>query len=294
MWYFRAFSGNHSISSRLESTRPKVIPRKLRSEGLSDTQPANKRVGDKRKPGVVCSYSPASATPSSSYNEHKPKTPPPDLPSLLLDSRIVYIGMPLVPAVTELIVSELLYMQYTDATRPCYIYINSTGCQRADGEVLPYSDNANNKVPHLRFAENFPLQQIYTVGTGVAIGQACMILSAGNKGKRFMTAHATAMLHQPRIPSTGQRQAIELHLKWKEVLEQKKAMVDILSLTTGHSKEKIDNDIQRPLYLTAKDAIAYGIVDKVVDKNSRAIDSVLSGDAWDDAAGLVSSPSPGQ
>ena len=50
-------------------------------------------------------------------------------------------------------------------------------------------------------------------------------------------------------------------------------------------------DIQRPLYLTAKDAIAYGIVDKVVDKNSRAIDSVLSGDAWDDAAGLVSSPS---
>lgn len=53
-------------------------------------------------------------------------------------------------------------------------------------------------------------------------------------------------------------------------------------------------DIQRPLYLTAKDAIAYGIVDKVVDKNSRAIDSVLSGEAWDDAAGLVSSPSPGQ
>jgi len=166
MWYFRAFSGNHSISSRLESTRPKVIPRKLSirarsktsfrrvgvytdrrpvsvprvvcaaaltprcmlvnfftihinessynstilnwqvfysffaflgSEGLSDTQPANKRVGDKRKPGVVCSYSPASATPSSSYNEHKPKTPPPDLPSLLLDSRIVYIGMPVCP-----------------------------------------------------------------------------------------------------------------------------------------------------------------------------------------------------
>jgi len=238
----------------------------------------------------VCSYSPASATPSSSYNEHKPKTPPPDLPSLLLDSRIVYIGMPLVPAVTELIVSELLYMQYTDATRPCYIYINSTGCQRADGEVVGFETEATSIYDTMKYIGN----EIYTVGTGVAIGQACMILSAGNKGKRFMTAHATAMLHQPRIPSTGQRQAIELHLKWKEVLEQKKAMVDILSLTTGHSKEKIDNDIQRPLYLTAKDAIAYGIVDKVVDKNSRAIDSVLSGDAWDDAAGLVSSPSPGQ
>jgi ATP-dependent protease ClpP protease subunit len=82
--------------------------------------------------------------------------------------------------------------------------------------------------------------QIYTVGTGVAIGQACMILSAGDKGKRFMTPHATAMLHQPRVPSTGQRQAIELHLKWKEVLEQKKAMINILSQTTGHSKDKVD------------------------------------------------------
>jgi len=82
------------------------------------------------------SYSPASASPGGSYSEHKPKTPPPDLPSLLLDRRIVYIGMPLVPAVTELIVSELLYMQYTDPQRACYIYINSTGCQRADGEVV--------------------------------------------------------------------------------------------------------------------------------------------------------------
>ena len=67
-----------------------------------------------------------------------------------------------------------------------------------------------------------------------------MILSAGDKGKRFMTTHATAMLHQPKVPSTGQRQAIELHIQGKEVLEQKKAMVDILSQTTGHSKEKID------------------------------------------------------
>ena len=80
---------------------------------------------------VLGSYTPGSAAvPGGGYSEHKPKTPPPDLPSLLLDSRIIYIGMPLVPAVTELIVSELLYMQYTDPQKPCYIYVNSTGCQR--------------------------------------------------------------------------------------------------------------------------------------------------------------------
>ena len=149
--------------------------------------------------------------------------------------------MPLVPAVTELIVSELLYMQYTDASKPCYIYINSTGCQRADGEVVGFETEATSIYDTMKYIGN----PIYTVGTGVAIGQACMILSAGDKGKRFMTTHATAMLHQPRVPSTGQRQAIELHIKWKEVLAQKRAMVDILASTTGHSKEKIDKDIQR-------------------------------------------------
>lgn len=236
-----------------------------------------------RTAGVMYSYSPASANPGASYSEHKPKTPPPDLPSLLLDSRIIYIGMPLVPAVTELIVSELLYMQYTDPARPCYIYINSTGCQRADGEVVGFETEATSIYDTMKYIGN----EIFTVGTGVAIGQACMLLSAGDKGKRFMTKNATAMLHQPRVPSTGQRQAIELHIKWKEVLEQKKTMVDILSQTTGHSKEKIDSDIQRPLYMTAKDAIAYGIIDKIVDKDSQAIDAVLSTEQWDSAAGLV-------
>lgn len=236
-----------------------------------------------RTAGVIYSYSPASANPGASYSEHKPKTPPPDLPSLLLDSRIIYIGMPLVPAVTELIVSELLYMQYTDPARPCYIYINSTGCQRADGEVVGFETEATSIYDTMKYIGN----EIFTVGTGVAIGQACMLLSAGDKGKRFMTKNATAMLHQPRVPSTGQRQAIELHIKWKEVLEQKKTMVDILSQTTGHSKEQIDKDIQRPMYMTAEDAIAYGIIDKIVDKNSQAIDTVLSTDQWDSAAGLV-------
>lgn len=232
---------------------------------------------------LTASHSPASATPGTSYNEHKPKTPPPDLPSLLLDSRIVYIGMPLVPAVTELIVSELLYLQYTDSSKPCYIYINSSGCTRADGEVVGFDTEATAIYDTMKYIGN----EIYTVGTGVAIGQACMILSAGDRGKRFMTPHATAMLHQPKIPSTGERQATELQIKWKEVKAQKQAMINILTTTTGNPAEKIEKDIQRPLYMTAKDAIAYGIADKVIDKPSETIDSVLSTNEWDSAAGLV-------
>ena len=67
-----------------------------------------------------------------------------------------------------------------------------------------------------------------------------MLLSAGDRGKRFMTPHATAMLHQPKIPSTGERQATELQIKWKEVKAQKQAMVDILTMTTGNPAEKIE------------------------------------------------------
>ncbi len=82
--------------------------------------------------------------------------------------------------------------------------------------------------------------QVHTVGVGVAIGQSCMLLSAGEKGKRFMLEHATAMLHQPRVPPTGQRQAIEIQIKWREVLAQKQNMLNILARTTGHSAEKLD------------------------------------------------------
>ena len=215
-----------------------------------------------------------------------PLSPP--LPPSLLFFPFFFKPKQLVPAVTELIVSELLYMQYTDPLKPCYIYINSTGCQRADGEVVGFETEATSIYDTMKYIGN----PIYTVGTGVALGQACMILSAGDKGKRFMTPHATAMLHQPRVPSTGQRQAIELHIKWKEVAEQKKSLVDILASTTGHSHEKIDKDIQRPFYMTAKDAIEYGIVDKVITKDSETIDKVLNTDQWDDAAGLVKSTRP--
>ena len=131
--------------------------------------------------------------------------------------------------------------------------------------------------------------EVYTVGVGVAIGQSCMLLSAGHKGKRYMLPHATAMLHQPRVPPTGQRQAIEIHIKWKEVLAQKQAMLNILSKTTGHSVEKLDADMQRPLYMQPQDAIEYGVVDGIVSPQSKTqiIDEVKSGAQYDKEAGLV-------
>ena len=143
--------------------------------------------------------------------------------------------------------------------------------------------------------------QVYTVGIGVALGQACMLLSAGRKGNRYMMPHATAMLHQPRTPPTGQRQAIELYIKWREVLQQKQDMLDILHATTGQPREKLDRDMQRPLYMQPPDALAYGVVDKIMaptDKDAkdgqavRISDAVKNSDAWDKDAGLVARAVP--
>ncbi|CAL5219333.1 g1145 [Coccomyxa viridis] len=223
------------------------------------------------------------ASASVGFDDHKPRTPPPDLPSLLLDSRITYLGMPLVPAVTELIVAELLYLQYKDRQKPIYLYINSTGTTRADGETVGFETEGTAIYDTMRFVRN----EINTVGVGVAIGQACMLLSAGTKGKRFMLPHATAMLQQPRVPPTGQRQAIEIQIKWREVLEQKQALLEIMNQTTGHSIEKLDHDMQRPLYMQPKDAIEYGIIDGIVKPQTDIIDEVMNAEQWDKQAGLV-------
>jgi len=224
------------------------------------------------------------AAVASSSDQHKPRTPPPDLPSLLLESRIVYLGMPLVSAVTELIVAELLYLQYRDQRKPMFLYINSTGCTRADGETVGFETEGMAIFDTMSYVKN----DIHTVGVGVAIGQACMLLSAGTKGKRFMLPHATAMLHQPRVPPTGARQATEVQIKWKEVLAEKKDFVSIMSRTTGQPPEKLDRDMQRPLYMQPLDALEYGIIDGIVQSQSEAnlIDAVKTGADYVKEAGL--------
>lgn len=222
---------------------------------------------------------------SAAYNDHKAQTPPPDLPSLMLDARIVYIGMPLVSAVTELIIAELLYLEFQSREKPINIYINSTGTTRADGEAVGFETEGTAIYDVMKYIKN----DINTVGVGVAMGQSCMLLSAGTKGKRFMLPHATAMLQQPRVPPTGQRQAVEIAIKWKEVLAQKNSLLEILSRTTGHTTKKLDKDMQRPLYMRPLDAIEYGIIDRLVPnpKQLKIVDTIITPDQYDRQAGLV-------
>eukprot|EP00894_Picocystis_sp_ML_P000536 jgi/Pico_ML_1/51053/g2154.t1 len=153
---------------------------------------------------------------------------------------------------------------------------------RQDGETVGFETEATAIYDTMKYIKN----PVHTVGVGIAIGQACLLLAAGTKGNRYMLPHATAMLHQPRVPPSGQRQAVEIEIKWREVLAQKQVYLDILSEHTGQTVQKLEKDMSRPFYMQPKDAVAYGVIDHVLTEGKRAIDQVKKADEWDKEAGL--------
>ncbi len=208
--------------------------------------------------------SPIKAVQAPYYGDNFYRTPPPDLPSLLLNERIVYLGMPLVPAVTELIVAELLYLQYDDPEKPIKIYINSTGTSSYNGDPVGFETEAFAICDTMRYIK----PPIHTICIGSAMGMAAMLLSAGTKGCRASLPNATIVLHQPK--SYAQGQATDIQIRAREVLANKASMIDILSRNTGQPGEKIVKDMDRMLYLTAQQAKEYGLIDRVLEKEDLA------------------------
>ena len=208
--------------------------------------------------------SPIKAVQSPYYGDNFYRTPPPDLPSLLLKERIVYLGMPLVPAVTELIIAELLYLQYEDPDKPIKIYINSTGTSNYNGEPIGFETEAFAICDTMRYI-NPP---IHTICLGSAMGMAAMLLSAGTKGCRASLPNATIILNQPK--SYAQGQATDIQIRAKEVLANKATMIDILSRNTGQPVERIAKDMDRLFYITPQQAKEYGLIDRVLEKEDLA------------------------
>ncbi|MBW4657458.1 MAG: ATP-dependent Clp protease proteolytic subunit [Drouetiella hepatica Uher 2000/2452] len=209
------------------------------------------------------------AVQSQYYGDASYRTPPPDLPSLLLKERIIYLGLPLVSSddfkrqlgvdVTKLIIAQLLYLQFEDPDKPIFFYINSVGTSWYTGDAIGYETEAFAVCDTI----NYIKPPVHTICLGQAMGTAAMILAAGAKGFRASLPHATIVLNQPRTGARGQ--ATDIQIRAKEVLENKAAMLDILAKSTGQPAEKIAKDTDRTLYMTPQVAKEYGLIDRVLE-----------------------------
>jgi len=202
------------------------------------------------------------------YSDSSSRTPPPDLPSLLLKERIIYLGLPLVSSddlkrqlgvdVTKLIIAQLLYLQFDDPEKPILFYINSTGTSWYTGDSIGFETEAFAICDTMQYVK----PPVHTICVGQAMGTAAMILACGAKGFRASLPNSTIVLNQSR--SGAQGQATDIQIRAKEVVSNKVAMMEILSRNTGQTVEKLTKDTDRTFYLTPEEAKDYGIIDRVL------------------------------
>lgn len=199
------------------------------------------------------------------------RTPPPDIQSLLLKERIVYFGLPLVSSdenkaqlgvdVTELIIAQLLYLQFDDPDKPIYMYINSTGTSWYGGDSIGFETEAFAICDTL----NYITPPVHTICLGQAMGTAAMILAAGTKGCRASLPHSTIILHQSRKGAQGQ--ASDIQIRAKEVIDNKQTILDMMSQYTGKDVDQLEKDTDRMFYMTPEQALDYGIIDKILESS---------------------------
>ena len=178
-----------------------------------------------------------------------------DIFSRLLNDRIIMLCDEVNDATASLVVAQLLHLESQDAEKDISLYINSPG-----GEV--YSGLA------ILDTMNFIKPQVSTICVGMAASMAAVLLSAGAKGKRFCLPHSKVMIHQPSGGAQGQQTEIEIVAE--EIKKTRRELNQILSDASGQPIEKVQADTERDNYLTASEALDYGLIDRIVTSRDLA------------------------
>jgi ATP-dependent Clp protease, protease subunit len=174
-----------------------------------------------------------------------------DIYSRLLLDRIVFLGTEVNDTVANLLVAQLFFLESSDPDKDIHLYINSPG-----GSV--YSGLAIYDV--MRFIKS----DVCTYCIGMAASMGALLLTAGVKGKRYSLPHSRIMIHQPLGGAKGQASDIEIQAR--EIMYLKERLNMILSEQTGKSMDQILKDTDRDNYLSAREAVEYGLIDKMLDK----------------------------
>lgn len=173
-----------------------------------------------------------------------------DIYSRLLGHRVVFLGRPVDDEIANLIVAQLLHLESEDPDKPISLYINSPGGSM-DSMFAIY-----DSMQHIRPA-------VRTTCIGMAASAASLILAGGEAGQRSILPHGRVMIHQPWVQNvTGQASDIEIQAT--EILRQREQANDILARHTGQDIDKIRQDTDRDRWLTADQAVEYGLVDTIL------------------------------
>ena len=154
--------------------------------------------------------------------------------------------------------AQLLYLEFDNADKPIFFYINSTGTSWYTGDSIGFETEAFAICDTLSYIK----PPVHTICIGQAMGTAAVILSAGTKGQRAALPHASIVLHQPRSGAKGQ--ATDIQIRAKEVIHNKQAMLEILSANTGRSVKQLSKDSDRMSYLNPQEALDYGVIDRIL------------------------------
>ncbi|SHE48419.1 ATP-dependent Clp protease, protease subunit [Seinonella peptonophila] len=174
-----------------------------------------------------------------------------DIYSRLLKDRIVLIGSPIDDNISNLVVAQLLFLAAEDSDKDIQMYINSPGGSVTAG--LAIFDTMQLIKP-----------DVSTICIGLAASMGAFLLAAGEKGKRFALPNSEVMIHQPLGGAQGQASDIKIHADW--ILRTKDQLNHILADRTGQPIDKVAQDTERDYFMTAEEAKAYGLIDKVISR----------------------------
>ncbi|MBQ9881335.1 MAG: ATP-dependent Clp endopeptidase proteolytic subunit ClpP [Synergistes sp.] len=174
-----------------------------------------------------------------------------DIYSRLLKDRIVFLGTEIDDAVANVVVAQRLFLESEDPDKDISLYINSPGGSVTAGLAI------YDTMQYIR-------PNVSTICLGMAASMGAVLLTAGAAGKRYALPNAKIMIHQPMGGMQGQASDIEIHAK--EILKTKELLNGILTKHTGQPPEKIAADTDRDYYMTSAEALAYGLVDKIIEK----------------------------
>ena len=177
-----------------------------------------------------------------------------DIYSRLLKDRIIFLGEEVKDATASLVVAQLLFLESEDPTKDIYLYINSPGGSVTAGFAI-YD------------TMNYIKCDVSTICIGMAASMGAFLLSGGTKGKRLALPNAEIMIHQPSGGARGQE--TEIRIVAEEILKTRKKLNEILAANTGRTFEQLEVDTERDNYMTAQEALEYGLIDRIVENREK-------------------------